>query len=397
MNFVFVSLQRINTDRGSTSTNLARELARQQHNVLYVNSPVDRKDFLFPPKNPYIQAHIRAIRAKEEPLLQLSPHLWMLHPIHLVDSFNWVPSTALFSWLLKINNSRLAQDIKQALDKLNFDEYILINDKDIFRGFHLQEYLRASKYFYLDRDYTIGLPYWRRHGPVLEPALMRKADAVFCNSLEFTARALQHNSNSYYLGNGFDSVQFSKSPRQLIPVDLAEVPSPRIGYVGAIITMRLDLVLLIELALARPSWNFVFIGWEDEAFEKSRLHELHNVFFLGRKHTEEVSIYIEHFDVCINPQVANDITMNNFPLKVLEYLALGKPVVATITNTMKEVFSEHVYLASNLIGYLTQIKKALDESTQQRVQQRIKFVEKFSWKNIAKYFIELSKQVEKKP
>ena len=52
MNFVFVSLQRINTDRESTSTNLARELARQGHNVLFVNSPVDRKDFLFASSDP---------------------------------------------------------------------------------------------------------------------------------------------------------------------------------------------------------------------------------------------------------------------------------------------------------------------------------------------------------
>ena len=51
--------------------------------------------------------------------------------------------------------------------------------------------------------------------------------------------------------------------------------------------------------------------------------------------------YLQHFDVCINPQEVNDITLGNFPLKILEYLAMGKPVVATATHLMTEVFSEH--------------------------------------------------------
>ncbi|WP_046243462.1 glycosyltransferase [Hymenobacter terrenus] len=393
MNFVFVSLQRINTNRESTSTSLARELARQKHNVLFVNSPIDRKDFLFPPQDPVVAAHVKAIKTKAAPVQQLAPHLWVLHPTRLLDSFNWVPSTPLFSWLIRLNNNRLAEDIKPALKELNFDEFVLVNDKDIFRGFYLKELLQPRKAFYLDRDYTLGMPYWRRHGEKLEPALMRKSDAVFCNSLDFTARAQQYNPNSFYIGNGFDAAQFDEGLDTPIPDDLAAISGLRIGYVGALITERLDLNLLTELARARPAWNFVLLGWEDQAFASSALHTLPNVFFLGRKHTRDVPAYLRHFDVCLNPQVLNDITRSNFPLKILEYLAMGKPVVATATNTMIEVFSEHTYLASNVEEYLTQIERALAEDTPQRTQERIKFAGQFSWEKVAKLFISFYEQL----
>jgi len=393
MNFVFVSLQRINTDRESTSTSLAKELARQQHNVLYVNSPVNRKDFLIPPQDPFVAAHLRAIKLKTNPLQQLAPNLWVLYPSRPIDSFNWVSSTTLFAWLIKFNNLRFAQEIKSALKELEFNNFIVINDKDIFRSFYLKQFLNPSKYIYLDRDYTLGLAYWQRHGHILEPKLMRKADAVLCNSLDFASRARRYNPNSFYIGNGFNAEQFLGAQTSYIPEDLAAIPSPRIGYVGALIKLRLDLTLLIDLANARPRWNFIFIGWEDEAFKKSVLHTLPNVFFLGQKHTKDVPPYLLHFDVCINPQKINDITESNFPLKILEYLAVGKPVVATTTSTMTEVFSEHTYLATNASEYLIQIENALNNNLPQLAQERINFAKKFSWKKVAELLVKIIQDI----
>ena len=53
-------------------------------------------------------------------------------------------------------------------------------------------------------------------------------------------------------------------------------------------------------------------------------------------------------DVCINPQKVNPITDGNYPLKIDEYLAMGKPVVATRTHTMEDVFASHTHLASSI-------------------------------------------------
>jgi teichuronic acid biosynthesis glycosyltransferase TuaH len=388
MDFIFVSIQRINTDRDSTSTCLAKELAKN-HRVLYVNAPIDRKTYYLGSDDPYTNDHCQSIKEKNgEELKKLAPNLWVLNPSTIIESINWIPFTPVFCVFNRKNNVRFAKDIKEAIDELGFRNYIIINDKDIFRSFYLKEILKPEKYIYLDRDYTIGIDYWKRHGVSLEPALMEKSDAIVCNSYDFTKRARQYNPNSFYIGNGFDAEQYDHRQKKAVPSDLKEIPGPRIGYVGALITLRLDLNLMIELAKARPSWSFVLIGWEDESFERSELHELANVYFLGRKHTKEVPAYIQHFDVCINPQILNEITRGNFPLKVVEYLALGKPVVGTATNTMNEVFSEHTYLAKDKEGYVQQIEKALAEDSPSMQQERLSFVRSFSWENVANLLLE---------
>src|SRR3546814_11519677 len=80
--------------------------------------------------------------------------------------------------------------------------------------------MQPSKYIYLDRDYIVGMGYWKRHGSKLEPVLMRKSDVILCNSLGFRRRALQFNPQSYYIGNGCDMERFEYKTRHPIPKDL---------------------------------------------------------------------------------------------------------------------------------------------------------------------------------
>jgi glycosyltransferase involved in cell wall biosynthesis len=387
MNFVFVSLQRINTDRESTSIGLAKELSKD-HRVLYINPPIDRKTYFSDNQDPYIKAHIEGIKNKNEKLEELTPNLWMLNPHIILESINWIPSDAVFSAFNWLNNKWFAKEIKSALTKLQFDNFILINDKDIFRSFYLKELLKPELYVYLDRDYTLGVDYWRKHGLKHEPKLMKKADTVVCNSFDFTKRAKLFNENSFYIGNGFDHELYNDNKTFLIPEDLKNIPRPIIGYVGALSALRLNVDMIAEIALLKSDWSFVLIGPEDEVFSKSIVHSISNVYYLGKKSKEVAPNYVKHFDVCINPQLINDITIGNFPLKVNEYLALGKPVVATTTNPMKDVFKDYVYLATNADGYIQQISKALKEDNSDLHSKRKKFIANFRWEKIGSVLLD---------
>jgi glycosyltransferase involved in cell wall biosynthesis len=55
--------------------------------------------------------------------------------------------------------------------------------------------------------------------------------------------------------------------------------------------------------------------------------------FLGAQDVNRLPEYIKA-DVCINPQLLNETTKGNYPRKIDEYLAMGKPVVATKTIAM---------------------------------------------------------------
>jgi len=164
------------------------------------------------------------------------------------------------------------------------------------------------------------------------------------------------------------------------PEDLKNVPKPLIGYVGSIDSTRLDEELMCQMAEKRPDYSYVLTGPEDDLFKKSRLHQLKNVFFTGSKKLEELPVYISAFDVCLNPQKVNEITLGNYPLKIDEYLALGKPVVATTTHIMNEVFKEQVHLAEGVEDNLKAIDNALSETKDENLREkRIKFAYTHSW------------------
>jgi glycosyltransferase involved in cell wall biosynthesis len=356
--------------------------------VLYVNPPIDRRTLLSAEKDEYTQRHIQDIKDGKKGLLKVTENLAVLNPGKVIESINWIPSTFLFSFFNRLNNKNFASCIQQAIDQLQFESFVLINDKDMFRSFYLKEFLRPSLTVYLDRDYTLGFDYWKKHGTSLEPKLMKKSDLVVCNSMDFTRRALRYNANSFYIGNGADLEVFDDSVNWSKPQELDAYKRPLIGYVGALNSMRIDIKLIEDMAVKRSDWDFVFIGSEDDAFRSSILHEIPNISFLSKKHTNEVPAYVKHFDVCINPQLINEITIGNFPLKIIEYLALGRPVVATETNTMKEVFSEVTYLASDADGYITAIERALDEDNEERQASRIVFAKRYSWKAVSEILLD---------
>ena len=120
-----------------------------------------------------------------------------------------MPSTPLFSLLLRLNNRRLAKDIKPALKALGFEEFTLINDKDIFRRVSLcRNTCSPTKPCTWTATTPWGCPTGGGTAKAGARALMRKANVVFCNSRAFTERARRYNPNSFYIGNGFDASQF---------------------------------------------------------------------------------------------------------------------------------------------------------------------------------------------
>ena len=105
-----------------------------------------------------------------------------------------------------------------------------------------------------------------------------------------------------------------------------------------------------------------------------------NVFFLGARKEHELPAYIMAFDVAINPQLYNEITRGNYPLKIDEYLAMGKPVVATKTEAM-EMFADSCYLGRTPEDYIRLIEEALATNSLELKDQRIQIGRQHSWEN----------------
>ena len=376
---VVVGLQPWNGEIGSNCKNIAVEFAKHNR-VLYVNFPLDRISIKRDLKNPLIAKRIDIINNKKENLIQVQNNIWELNPACTLESINWIPFTFLFRIGNKINNWKFASEIKKAINKLNFKNYILFNDSDMIRSFHLPEMLNPVLSVYYTRDNLMSVAYWHKHGHKLEPELFAKSDIVTANSTYLTEIAKQYNPNSFYVGQGCETDAFNMNKITYVPADIEKIKGPIIGYIGVLYKQRLDLDLIEHIAVKKQDWNLVLIGPEDNVFKKSKLHNLSNVHFLGLKDLKDLPAYLARFDVAINPQILNEVTIGNYPRKIDEYLAMGKPTVATETIAMS-IFEEYTYLGKTKEEYIILIEKALAENNEQKEKERIEFAQSHTWEN----------------
>lgn len=376
---IVVGLQPWDGEIGSNCKNIAIEFAKHNR-VLYVNYPLDRISIKREANNPLIAKRIDILTNKKENLLQINNSTWQLYPSCVLESINWLPSTFLFKIINKINNWKFASEIKKAAEALNFKNYILFNDSDMFRSYHLQEMLKPVLSMYYTRDNMMSVPYWYKHGHILEPELIAKSDVITANSTYLADIAKQHNPKSYYVGQGCETEAFDLEKITYTPKDIEHIKGPIIGYIGALYKLRLDLDLIEYIANSKPEWSVVLIGPEDDAFKQSKLHQLTNVHFLGLKDTTELPAYLAKFDVAINPQILNEVTIGNYPRKIDEYLAMGKPTVATETKAMS-IFKDYTYLGKTKEDYIILIEKALAENSTEKQQERIKYARSHTWEN----------------
>jgi glycosyltransferase involved in cell wall biosynthesis len=376
---VIIGLSPWYIDIGSNCKSIARELSRN-HRVLYINMPLDNKTILRQKDQPEIRKHLDIVNGKSPALYEIQPNLWNYYPTGILRSINWMPSTRLFSFFNKLNNRRFAADIRKATALLGFSDYILFNDNDIFRSFYLKELLHPRLYIYYSRDNLLGVDYWKRHGTTIEPLHIAKADIAVANSQYLTDYLRLHNPNAWYIGQGCDTRLFDAAKDYPVPDELQPIPHPIVGYIGAINSLRLDEEVLRSIATSRPHYSIVLVGPEDDHFAGSSLHGLPNIHFLGKKALPELPRFSSHFDVCINPQLVNEVTIGNYPLKIDEYLSMGKPTVATRTRAL-EIFGDNVYIADRPADYPALLDQALKGDNNSAREKRIALAQTHTWEN----------------
>lgn len=171
-------------------------------------------------------------------------------------------------------------------------------------------------------------------------ALLTEGDrraALASNVVITTTRTLYErhrptNPRTHLVPNVGDYEHFAPAASRTIAADeVAALPRPVLGFTGNVAAWKVDFELLTEVAGRRPGWTLVLVGpARDDAMEQlARLIALPNVQYLGPRPYDRVPEYVAGFDVGLCPYLWNAAMRSGFPLKLYEYLAAGKPVVAT--------------------------------------------------------------------
>lgn len=215
-----------------------------------------------------------------------------------------------------------------------------------------------------------------------EKRLLRVADLVFTSSSTLYAARKDLNANTFYLPNVADAEHFSHARDDNLAVadELKDIPHPIAGFVGNITAYKLDFDLLASVARALPDWSFVLIGpvgRGDPSTDISKLRELPNLHLLGERPYAELPRYIKGFDACLIPFNVNESTRGSLPMKFFEYLAAGKPVVATDLPTLAE-FREYFYPARNASEFAAALAASRSEDVSCGVK-RVQIAQEYSW------------------
>ncbi len=211
-----------------------------------------------------------------------------------------------------------------------------------------------------------------------DQALFADADLVLCASQKIHAGLRDKRPGVHYLPHAVDAERFRRvlEADTTIPPDLADIPSPRIGYFGSL-TDSNDIETIRYCAQSDPTLQFVLIGRVLSDF--SAISELPNVHLLGFKSPEQIPLYGKYFDVAFMNWKLTEWIRHCSPVKTKEYLALGLPVVSVPIEELVERFADVVELAESGPDFLAAIHRALASDSPERRRERIERVRDESW------------------
>ncbi|ELI1596351.1 glycosyltransferase [Vibrio alginolyticus] len=155
-----------------------------------------------------------------------------------------------------------------------------------------------------------------------ERTLVNAANVIFTASDTLSTKFPSHKTVT--LPHGVNVSLFSEpAPKAK---DLPDNGRKVLGFYGSL-SEWLDYDLIAQVADQAPDWDLVFIGPNE--LSDNPLPQRSNVYYLGPRAHHTLPSYSQHWDASWLPFVNNAQIKACNPLKLLEYLATGTPVIST--------------------------------------------------------------------
>lgn len=277
-----------------------------------------------------------------------------------------------------LTHSEVTEAMKRVVDDLIEDEFIINFSTwyDYAQAIEYSRHLSPISTIYDCAQETN--PEKPSELSIYEIELLEKADLVFAASEKlFSFRKTQHH-NIHSYPNSIDLSHFRQARKVNEPLEQKKITGPKLGYCGDI-TNQINFELLTDMADYRPSWNFILVGpivgniYND-------LPKRPNIYFFGRKEYKYLPHYFAGWDVTIAPYHTDKNA--NTTTQVYEYLATGRPVVATPQDLLVEKYEPLglVKTASSATCFLAACEEAMKTKQNSEWLSKVdEYLESKSW------------------
>ncbi|MEQ9218622.1 MAG: glycosyltransferase [Cyclobacteriaceae bacterium] len=170
------------------------------------------------------------------------------------------------------------------------------------------------------------------------PLLASTSDICFGTTKYIVEELSRYNHNSYKIGHGY---QAETKENMDFSFKMPGINAKKALYVGNLSMKYIDWELLYKTATAYPKVDLVFVGPDGKSNlsndvladrHKELLRKLDNVYFIPPVHSRAIPQLLKMADVLLIAYKEKYHRDQSAPHKMNEYLASGKPILATFTE-----------------------------------------------------------------
>lgn len=229
---------------------------------------------------------------------------------------------------------------------------------------------------YLNDDWA-ELPQYSRWWPEIEESYVRFATSgrSLCAVTQAIVDRLAPAGPASVMPNGVEPTEWCSLAKP--PPWFGEIPGPRGLYLGTV-DGRLDLEAVAGAARALAGGTLILAGPPGHGLDRDRLTSIPGVHLQAPLPRSEVPAVVAAADVCLLPHARTPLTQAMSPLKAYEYLAGGRPVVATDLEPVRNI-SPRISLVGRGASFGEAVASALGQEPQPETE-RLAFLERHSWR-----------------
>lgn len=286
---------------------------------------------------------------------------------------------------IKNINDKIMSNILKRLDKENnYDVIIITHPKqyDIIP----KNFFNSKLFIYDCMDNYKCWPNFNKNKLINnEKKIVESSKYVITTSQDLYNEIIKCNphliSKIHVVNNGVDIETFDINKiNKVDDVDIFKQNNKKkVGYIGTI-SIWMDLDLIKNVALKNSNIDFYIIGPVEKGTNLEKYSDIENIIFTGSQPYYSIPNILNDLDVCIMPFKKTDLVKSVNPVKIYEYLAMGKPVIA-LRYDETEKFGDLIYTYETQKEFENCLNKILHQQEEKSVMdKRKRFAKQNSWK-----------------